>query len=211
MLKRTAIGFSNYFIKKEMINADDKEMYNYCFEILLSTILNGISILIIGMSTALYAETFMFAFTFILFRGICGGAHAKTHCMCFLSLMIVFSGFVLLQLLVEYYVLYYLSISISIASLIIIIVLCPIDNINKPIDRSEIIKLRKKMYIAVLFIICAILPLHCFQSLANYAFAISYPLFCVAFSMITGMITNILHKKNTINIKNNCKNIPKST
>ena len=213
MLSKLAVKITDYYISKNKINADSREMFNYCFEILLSTIVNGISILFIGLSTALYAETFIFNFTFVLFRGICDGSHAKTHFRCFLSLIIVFSGFVLLQLLVEYYILYYLSISISmaIASLIIVIALCPIDNVNKPIDRLERTKLRKKMYVAVIFIICAIIPLYCFQSLANYAFVISYPLFSVTFSMIIGIITNKLHKKNTITIKDNCKNIPKST
>lgn len=211
MLKNAAIKMSEYFIKKEIIVSDEKEMYDFCFEILLSTIINAMGILIIGMSTKQYAETFIFALTFLLCRGVSGGVHAKTHLMCFVSLMMLFSVFVILEIFVPQNILYYISISISIVSLVVIIAMCPIDNINKPIGKLERTKLRKRMYIAVVLIITVITPLHCYQSLTNYAFSISYALLCIAILMILGVIVNKYQSRNSIDIKNNCENIPKST
>ena len=211
MLKKAAIKMSDYFIEKEMIGSDEKEMYDFCFEILLSTIINAIGILIIGMSTKQYAETVIFAFTFLVFRGVCGGVHAKTHLMCFVSLMTLFSVFVLSEIFVPQNILYYISISISIASLFVIIAMSPIDNINKPIDMLEKAKLRKRMYVAVVLIVAVITPLHCYQHLTNYAFAISYPLLSIAILMILGAIVNKYQSRNSIEIKNNFEDKPKST
>ncbi len=195
MLKNVAIKMRDYFIKKEIIGSDEKEMYDFCFEVLLSTILNAMGILIIGMITKQYAETFIFALTFLVFRGVCGGVHAKTHVMCFVSLMTLFSIFVLLEIFVPQNILYYISISISIASLFVIIAMSPIDNINKPIDKVERTKLRKRMYVLVVLIITVILPLHCFQGMINYAFSISYALFSIAILMILGILVNKYQSK----------------
>ena len=71
----------------------ERDVYEYCFEVLLSTFLNLLAIIILAVATGLYLETLCFTISFMTLRGTAGGYHAKTHWGCFLILMLVYAIF----------------------------------------------------------------------------------------------------------------------
>lgn len=49
MLARFSKMLSSFFISKKLIEEDEREVYDYCFEIMLSTILNFLVVLVISL------------------------------------------------------------------------------------------------------------------------------------------------------------------
>ena len=83
MIHKIAGKITDYYIKKQTLAEDDREMYVYCFELLVATVFNVTVMAIIGIATKLYLETLLFLVGFMTMRGITGGYHADTHLQCF--------------------------------------------------------------------------------------------------------------------------------
>ena len=60
MLKFLSHKMTCFFIRKNVIEQSEEETYDYCFEILLSTLLNLFSIIIIAVCTQTYLSSFLF-------------------------------------------------------------------------------------------------------------------------------------------------------
>lgn len=56
MLSKLAKKMTSFFISRNLIEESRKEVYDYSFEVLLSTLLNGLSLFII----ALFSNTFLY-------------------------------------------------------------------------------------------------------------------------------------------------------
>lgn len=212
MLSKISNLLSNYFIKKEIISEQDRETYNFCFEITLSTILNTIIIAVLAIIFKIYFEALIFTVTFMMFRGACGGAHAKTHIGCLLGLLVIFSVFILSLKFLPLHVFHYISVSFFILSILFVIILCPVDNINKPIAQVEKKKYKIKAFILLSIFTIITIILLVFQ-LNKYAFSVCYPTFCVAVSLIQGTVNNRNAKVSEIEIREHFDNeeLPKST
>ncbi|MEG1509803.1 MAG: accessory gene regulator B family protein, partial [Clostridia bacterium] len=177
MLSKISKKLTSYFIKTNTIKEDDRAVYDYCFEIMLSTLLNLFALIIIGICTKRYLETFLFSVGFMLLRGSAGGFHASTHIGCFFSLMLFYGIMLIMLEFVPKTVLFYISLCFCAIAGIIILVLAPVDSKNKPLTKDEIKKQRKKsiIYFIVLLLITVILLI--FDASRIYAFALSYT-FC---------------------------------
>ena len=62
MITYAASKISSFFIHKKIILEKDKEVYDYCFEVLIAFLLNFIIII----SLALITRTFLFGMLFLL-------------------------------------------------------------------------------------------------------------------------------------------------
>ena len=56
-----------FYIKKGKIEEDDREVYEYSFEMLISTIINFLIMIVGALITKRYWETALFTFSFLLF------------------------------------------------------------------------------------------------------------------------------------------------
>ena len=88
MLAAISKKISNALALKNVIPSEDESAYTYSFEILLSTILNFIIMLIAAVCFGKIIEALLFAVGFIPFRMLNGGYHAKTNWGCMLMLLV---------------------------------------------------------------------------------------------------------------------------
>ena len=96
MIAQLSDRLSSFFVKQGIVDAEDNDVYAYSFEILISTLISFLALLVISIWTGTVVFTLMYVVGFIPMRAIAGGFHAKTHFRCFLILMIAYSAFLLL-------------------------------------------------------------------------------------------------------------------
>lgn len=139
MISHISEQMLQYLLKSRVINDSDeeKEYYRYGIEITISSLLNIILIIGIGIIFRNVFESIIFLSFFMLIRQFTGGYHADTYFKCNLSFCISF-----ISVLIMYHSTYEkitisLSGYISILCVAIILFLCPIENVNKPIPKYK--------------------------------------------------------------------------
>ncbi|HRF69854.1 MAG TPA: accessory gene regulator B family protein [Candidatus Pelethenecus sp.] len=186
---------TNYYIKKGSIQKEEQEVYEYCFDVMLSTLLNLVAIIIISVATKLFIEGAVFCIVFMTLRGIGGGYHANTHFFCFMTIMIVFTIYVLLLKLVSTTILLYLTLSMIASGFLIICIFAPVDTETKPLTNEERKKNKIKTILLLFLYTLATSLLLIFEITKYYAFNVAFPLFAVSILMIFGTIKNIKWKR----------------
>ena len=119
MLSKLSKKMTHFYLSKNKIEEDECEIYDYCFEIFLSTVLNLITVIIIGFACLRFLETTLFIAVFLTVRVMAGGYHSDTHFRCLLLLVVVFSIFLIMLYFVPVSILVFINL---ISSLIAIIV-----------------------------------------------------------------------------------------
>lgn len=195
MINYLSKKITNYYVKKQKIKIEDKEIYEYCFEVTLSTLLNLLAIIIVSIATKLYIEGAIFCIVFMSLRGLGGGYHAKTHLFCFLTIMIVFAVYVLILKFVNLIIIFYMTIAMLICGFLVISLIAPVDSETKPLTKNE--KKRNKIKTLILLSLYTLTSsiLLIFEKTKYYAFNITFPIFAVSILMILGTIKNLKWKK----------------
>lgn len=190
MIHKIAGKITDYYIKKQTLAEDDREMYVYCFELLVATVFNVTVMAIIGIATKLYLETLLFLVGFMTMRGITGGYHADTHLKCFLTIIFIYSVYVTALKLVPSEILFYISIAFTVFFAIIIPILSPVDTEFKPLTKEEYSQNKKKCIAAMTVFLILNILLYLFDKTKAFAICISYPLFATSVLLILGIIKN---------------------
>lgn len=133
MISRFALVFAKHFASREVYGHEKINVYRYGFELLLSTVMNLLGLLIISMLLSVPIGAILFCMAFIPLRLAAGGYHAKHHWSCILEFNLIFLGFAILsQYLPSECVLIY-SLLLSVISSIVIWSLAPVEAVNKPL------------------------------------------------------------------------------
>lgn len=134
----------NFITEQDVISdeSDVQDFYRYGIEISISSLLNIVLVVIAGILIHHIIESIVFLSLFILIRSFTGGYHADTYFRCNLLMCTTF----ILTVLANCMFSNKLSLSIIIVLIcvteLIVSVLGPIENKNKPIDDSKKIKLK---------------------------------------------------------------------
>lgn len=139
MISRISELILRYLLKCGVINDsdDDKEYYQYGIEITISSLLNVILIIGIGIIFRSMFESVVFLVFFMLIRQFTGGFHADTYFKCNCTFCVSF-----ILVLLMYHITFdkmniCLSVLISVLCVAVIVLVCPIENKNKPIPRQK--------------------------------------------------------------------------
>lgn len=159
MVRLLSSRLADFLIENKIVEAEDKEIYIYGYEILISSAIGVALVLILGFLFNLVIETVIFLAEFILIRQSCGGYHANSYLKCILSFM---SVFVLVILALNIFLVHYsylIWIVLSAMCMSVMMELSPIENINKPLTQKTRSRNRKISIVlsAVVIIAAAIL------------------------------------------------------
>lgn len=91
MIKRTAEFFLKHFHIAEKLEKEQLEICQYGMEIILATLVNIGSVLLIGLLWGRLMESIVFLAGFIVIRQQTGGYHAGSYFTCNLSLILCYS------------------------------------------------------------------------------------------------------------------------
>jgi len=157
MLPMLSERLSSFFVRSQIIQKEDKEVYSYSVEVLLATVLNFVVLYLIAFFTGRVWETTMFTAGFIPLRSLVGGYHAKTHLRCLAVLLLTYGGFLGLSYLAspEQYI--FFNLGCTAGSMICVWLLSPVEDKNKPLSWSEKKAFKCRSRVAILVYIGVIL------------------------------------------------------
>ena len=150
MISKLALILADYFATKSVYKHEEVNIYKYGFELLISTILNTIGILLVSLLMEVTIGAVLFCAAFVPLRLSAGGYHAKHHWSCILGFSMVFLVFALLNrfTLMEHIIPY--SIASTIISALLVWSLAPVEAVNKPLGADRKSKQRHRS----IYIVC---------------------------------------------------------
>ena len=129
MIKKAAAGYVGWLCANGIVAPEKNKIYAYGMELVLSGLVNVLSVLLISILIFHPADGLLFLVAFIPLRTTAGGYHANSH----LSCNIVFlSTFVALK-----YGSVILYLAIAVISLVTLLILSPSEAKNKPLTPEQ--------------------------------------------------------------------------
>lgn len=172
-----------------IIKHDDRELYIYGFNQGLNILLNLITTLVVGLLFHNILEVAIFIAAYIPLRSFVGAYHAKTPLRCYIySIVMLILVSVGMKYLLFVNMVYYVILAIS---ALIIFVLSPVEDKNKPLDKIELKVYRKR----TLFILLAELIICVLSNVIDlYAvfISINYNLAVMSVIILLGMLKSKL-------------------
>lgn len=179
MISSVANNITNYLICKKVIKDDDREIYQYGFEQVFSSLLNIATMLLLGIILGKIYQSLVLILSFMALRSYSGGYHANTPLHCYLLTVMSISAALSIMKFVT--IDRFICLGLLILSSVVILLLSPIGSKNKPLDEIEKIIYRKKTIIvwsvetcvAIVFIILDITEIHIAITLAQVIISIA--------------------------------------
>ena len=97
MIQTFAKKITTIFINKKIIKSEEREIYNYCFETTIVSLISHITLFVLSILFNEFCCSIIFLITFSIFRKICGGYHATNYIKC--TIMSLSSYLVLILIL----------------------------------------------------------------------------------------------------------------
>lgn len=192
MFYKTSVYIADILEQQNKFAPEDKEVYRYGIQQGLNLTLNILTTIIIGVLCGMVYPSLMFLICYMPLRSFCGGYHAKTHLRCYIYSVIMITCILLVAKYTAFnIVLYEILVLIS---LIIILLLAPVEDENKKLDNVEKRVFRKRAYI-IAFLEVLLYHLFWFMHLMNCCKIISTALFSLTILMIIGSIKNYIQRK----------------
>ncbi len=129
---------THFLCRKKIIAQNELEIYQYGFEIIISTIISLVICLTIGIILDISFYSFLFLIIFVPIRSITGGYHADSYLKCNIIFTIVtlfvlgFSKF----LWINRGLTFSTNLVTLFVSFIIILIYAPVENKNKPLNKT---------------------------------------------------------------------------
>lgn len=187
LLTRLSRKIVNDLTRSDIVKAEDTEIYIYGINQILMYSINISSALIIGLIFGKFFEAAVFIVAYCSMRSFAGGYHAKTPLRCYffsvIMLIIVLVGIKYLYL-TEW--MYYV---VLLVAALVVIVLSPVEDKNKPLDEIEH-RVYKKWAIfiaAAEFLIGLAFKL---AGLDNLFVAVVYSFVVLSFMLAAGKVKN---------------------
>lgn len=195
MIVSLAQKMSSSFIAMNVIKEEERQIYDYSFQLLLSTILNSSVLIILSVIAGRIFETALFMITFITLRQLAGGYHARTHFRCFLIMLLVYSIFliILFSLPAHYYT--YVVVASVVISMFTVFLIAPVADANKPLTSKERNKLSQKSRLILSMYILAGVIYTFFSSELWPVLSVYLGMLAISVSMSVAYAKNIITNK----------------
>ena len=175
MIASQAKRISSFCISNGVIDERDREKFDYCYEVFLSTLLNFAAVLLIGLATGSLWHTVVFMLVFAVLKSTAGGYHADSHIVCFAET--VPAGIVPV-----------ISGSFAVFSVITVFLLAPVGTENKPLGRRQSGQLKRDSRLIALTLCLVTLSLLFLPVSPQWPFSVSFAASAVSFSLILGKV-----------------------
>lgn len=185
--------FSKQISKKLLtyncIKKENFDIYVYGTELILSDVLSTVIIALLSVILKCPLQGLLFYLTFVTLRRFSGGLHCKTHLRCVLTFAAVYLVCIVSDYFVKNFRFRYATLAAMLAvTLAVILLLAPIENKNKPIERKD----RKKFKILSVTVLAINLAVFCIidYALSYKADIIIVTDLVVSLLMVAGLINN---------------------
>ncbi len=176
-------------VSNKIIDSEDSELYTYGLRQGALILLNILTILTVGKMFGMLWESLIFMVTYIPLRTYAGGYHARTQLKCYISSVVLIVAVLLGIRFIPWT--NFIIITISIISGLIIYILSPVEDINKPLDAAEVKAYREKARIILTFELSVLVVLVVLGE-SNVTECVVVSLFALSLMLVLGKIKCIL-------------------
>lgn len=138
MISDLSVKVTGVLLNNRIIEKQDEEVYQYGLELLISTIINFTLVFFIGIIYGRFLQTVLFLLEYCFIRRYAGGYHANTHGKCIGTFSILYF---LMLFLTKMFHIDRINVFLFLASMIsniIVFILSPVEDKNKPLEEQEI-------------------------------------------------------------------------
>jgi accessory gene regulator B len=186
-----SIWVSELLINSEIVKEEDKDIYQYGLELLISTDINVAMVMTIGIFFHKTLQTILFLLEYCFVKRYAGGYHASTYARCIITFSVLYAsmlfGF-------EAFNINRINMSagfICTISILLVFVLAPVEDKNKPLESEErrLYSLRSKQFLVLGVLINIILYLFIGNKNSLVLFAVSAQIW-VGAAVLAGYLKN---------------------
>lgn len=185
MLHKLAEDISLYLITNKIIDIEERDIYIYGIELLISTLLTSISILILAFFIGELVSAVIFLLIHFLLKSYTGGYHANYYYQCYIYSIL---NFIILIIAKTRILLAYkpvVALALLVISIMIIFKYAPVTNKNNPKTEEEISRNKKIARKRVLLLsLIPILGYVVKAELIDIWFMVALTIFSIAYSIV---------------------------
>lgn len=142
-MEKVAKSLTDYIIGKGMIENEDREIYEYGFQIATEVGLFILFCLVTTLHLHMYMEAIMFFIIFVPLRSYAGGLHLEKYHSCLILSCLTFCGVLLIVRYIQ--VSFYFSFIVLLILEYWVFRLYPVENLNRKVDDEENRYFKKKL------------------------------------------------------------------
>ena len=187
MIAKFAKKINEILIQKEIVQKEDAELYRYGIENGIVVAGNLLASGIFGIVTGRPGLVLVFLLFYASLRSYSGGSHCKSRIGCFLISMAILSIPVYTHEFVMNNVPATVILMIGIAAVVVILILSPVESINKPLDDEEKKYYARVTHCIVALQVCVLIILFCL-GVKDYFYAGYSSIVLVAVFMVMGKV-----------------------
>ena len=187
MIAKFAKKINEILIQKEIVQKEDAELYQYGIENGIVGAGNLLASGIFGIVTGRPGLVLVFLLFYASLRSYSGGSHCKSRIGCFLISMAILSIPVYTHEFVMNNVPATVILMIGIAAVVVILILSPVESINKPLDDEEKKYYARVTHCIVALQVCVLIILFCL-GVKDYFYAGYSSIVLVAVFMVMGKV-----------------------
>lgn len=186
MYHSIALKLTDFFIRQSGEKREDEEILVYGAELLLSSVVNTILVLLIGILMRRPLETVLFLLFFCPIRKYTGGYHSSSYWMCSL----VFSTYYIVLCAFSATMPFGVRVITMLLSTILILFLSPVEDVNKPLSERRKLKIMVKARIILVVDLVAFIILNALSLDERLLSYISFAFLTLVLLLIAGRIKN---------------------
>jgi accessory gene regulator B len=187
MLKIISDRIIKNLCESGLITKDSIDIYQFGLEATLLKFIHVTTMMIIGVCLDMVPETATFIVSYSILRIYAGGFHTKSKLRCYwISWLMIISVLILVKFCPAQ-IISAVTIGISIPSFLVIFIMAPVENSNKPLDDIEIYHYRKIARI-ILIAESSVSVMFLSVNIIQIPFVVSLSLFLLAIMLILGKI-----------------------
>ena len=187
MIAKFAKKINEILIQKGIVQKEDAELYQYGIENGIVVAGNLLASGIFGIVTGRPGLVLVFLLFYASLRSYSGGSHCKSRIGCFLISMAILSIPVYTHEFVMNNVPATVILMIGIAAVVVILILSPVESINKPLDDEEKKYYARVTHCIVALQVCVLIILFCL-GVKDYFYAGYSSNVLVAVFMVMGKV-----------------------
>lgn len=188
MITYLSSKLTEYLCRNSIIDSEKAEIYQYGYEVFISGMIGFIIAGTIGTVSGHFIESLIFLAFFVPLRQLCGGYHADSYLKCNIVFTAVFVAVLAGACFITKAFVLPAGIFCCAFTFVIMLMLAPIENKNKPLDEEQKVRNRRKCLVITPALSVISLVMNIFN--AEFSMTAALTLFSVAVLMIVSKLFN---------------------
>lgn len=189
MIKYLSNNITDFFYLNNIINEEEKEIYVYGLQLIISTVIGITLIASLGLFLNIFVKSLIFLISFIWIRMYSGGYHASSYIKCNLTFVTVYLMTMAITIITPPNYIMIASLVMISLTLYIILKYAPVDHENKRLS-DEQKRINKKITLQLLFLFYLIAAV--MYKIGNQLF---YTIIVTMFMVSSLIFVKIKHKE----------------